>query len=160
MLRNSDSQPETNLPGRISTGKLQNRPSGRPKAGRRVIFNAFSVRIQPKSGPETRFPARRRYCLAWGVSHTRLAADVSTNIVITLLLHLIVVIIKPRNPIIRALTETPNKRDPNHDRFRQESWFPILISFKIQLNKKLKINSPALRAGRLIFGLFPAGFHS
>ncbi len=29
----------------------QNRPSGRPSAGRRADMEAFPIRIQPKSGP-------------------------------------------------------------------------------------------------------------
>ena len=61
MLRNSASGPETELPGWMSAGfksaEFQNLPSGRPSA-----FEAFPIRIRPKSGPEGRFPARK-HCL-------------------------------------------------------------------------------------------------
>ncbi len=54
---------EVGLPGRVSagfeSGKLQNRPSGRPKAGQRADFEAFPTRIRPKPSPEARSPARR-----------------------------------------------------------------------------------------------------
>ncbi len=47
MLRNTASGPEFGLPGQISAGfqseKLQNRPSGRPKAGRMADFEAFRL---------------------------------------------------------------------------------------------------------------------
>ncbi len=66
MLRNSASGPAIGLPGRISAGLLpgkhRHRPSGRPKAGRRVAFGVFPVAVRLKSGPEARFPARKRYC--------------------------------------------------------------------------------------------------
>ena len=59
MLRNNASGPQTGLPGRILTGLLpgkhQNRPSGRPKAGRGADFGTFPVAVRPKSGPEGRF---------------------------------------------------------------------------------------------------------
>ncbi len=42
--------------------KPQKRPSGLPKAGRRADFEALPARIQPKSCPEARFPARKHYC--------------------------------------------------------------------------------------------------
>ena len=55
MLCNNVSGPEIGLPGRISagfqSGKLQNRLSGRPSAGRRADWEACPTRIQPKSGP-------------------------------------------------------------------------------------------------------------
>ncbi len=55
MLRNNASGQEIGLPGRILTGLLPgknpNRPSGRPKAGRRDDFRAFPVAVRPKSGP-------------------------------------------------------------------------------------------------------------
>ncbi len=44
-------------------GTYRNRPSGRPKAGRRADFNAFPVAVRPKSGPEGRFTARKHYCV-------------------------------------------------------------------------------------------------
>ncbi len=60
-LRKSAPGSGTGLPGWISagfqSGKLQNRPSGRPKAGRRAVFEAFQIRIRPKSGLEA--PNRR-----------------------------------------------------------------------------------------------------
>ncbi len=69
MLRNSASGPEIGLPGRILagllTGKHRNRPSGRPKAGRRAYFGAIPVAVRPKSGPEGRFTARKHYCVTW-----------------------------------------------------------------------------------------------
>ncbi len=59
MLRNIASGPEIGLPGRISarfrSGKRQNRPSGRPNAGRGGDLDAFPIRIPPVtpiSGPE------------------------------------------------------------------------------------------------------------
>ncbi len=65
MLCNSVSGPEAGLPGRILAGlppgKHQNRPSGRPKAGRRADFGGFPVAVRPISGPEGRFPARKHY---------------------------------------------------------------------------------------------------
>ncbi len=67
MLRNSASGPEIGLLGRILAGLLpgkhRNRPSGRPKAGRRADFGVFPVAIRPKSDPEGRFPARKHYCV-------------------------------------------------------------------------------------------------
>jgi hypothetical protein len=49
MLRNSASEPEISLPGRILAGLLpgknRNRPSGRPK---RANFGAFPVAVRPK----------------------------------------------------------------------------------------------------------------
>jgi hypothetical protein len=70
MLRNNASRPESKLPGRILAGLLRgthrNRPSGRPKAGRRAEFGVFTVAVRPKSGPEGRFPARRHYCVKSG----------------------------------------------------------------------------------------------
>ncbi len=69
MLCNRDSGPEVVLPGRISTGywpgKPQNRPSDRPKAGRRADCEAFPVRIRPKSGSD-RLPARKHSCVRSG----------------------------------------------------------------------------------------------
>ncbi len=63
---------EVCLPGRISadnlSGKLQNRPAGWPKAGRRGDFDVFPNRVRPKSGPETRFQARKHYCATSGKS--------------------------------------------------------------------------------------------
>ncbi len=63
-------RPEICLPGRISagflSGKLQHRPSGWPKAGRRPDFEAFPIRIRPKSGPEDRSPPRKHYCVTSG----------------------------------------------------------------------------------------------
>jgi hypothetical protein len=51
MLRNSASGPEIKLPGRILDGRLpgknRNRPSGRPKAGRRGDFGVFPVAVRP-----------------------------------------------------------------------------------------------------------------
>ncbi len=44
-------------------GRLQNRPSGQPSAGRRADSECFTIRIRPKSGPEVRFPARSRHCV-------------------------------------------------------------------------------------------------
>ena len=56
MLRNSGSGPEIGPPGQILAGlppgKLRNRPSGRPSAGRRADFGVFPVAVRPKSGPE------------------------------------------------------------------------------------------------------------
>ncbi len=67
ILRNIASGPEIGLPGRILAGLLpgrhQNRPSGRPMAGRRADFGSFPVAVRPKSGPEGRFPARQHYCV-------------------------------------------------------------------------------------------------
>ncbi len=58
MLSNIASRPEIGLPGRILAGVLpgrhRNRPSGRPKAGRRGDFGVFPVAVRPKSGPEAR----------------------------------------------------------------------------------------------------------
>jgi hypothetical protein len=65
---NSASVPDIGFPGRISAGKFQIRPSGRPVAGRRVDFEAFPIRIWPKSGPETRSPARQ-FLLHWYTGH-------------------------------------------------------------------------------------------
>ncbi len=56
--------------------------------------------------------------------------------------------------LTRALTETSNKKTPNHYQFRQESWFPTLMSYNIQP----KLNFPALRAGRLILAYFQLDF--
>ncbi len=65
------------LPGRKSGFWAESRPdsnqeslkigpsAGRPSAGRRADFEAFPIRIRPKSGPQGRFPARKGYCLAW-----------------------------------------------------------------------------------------------
>ncbi len=65
LLRNSAFGQEIWLPARISAGfkleKFQNRPSGRPKAGRRADFEAFPISIRPRTGPEARFPARKHY---------------------------------------------------------------------------------------------------
>ncbi len=67
MLRNTASGPEIGLPGRILagllTGKDRNRPSGRPKAGRRADVDALPEAVWPKSGPEGRFTARKHYCV-------------------------------------------------------------------------------------------------
>ncbi len=58
------SGPGVGLPGQISagfnSGKLQNLPSGRPKAVRRADFGAHPIRQRP--GPDDRFPARNHYC--------------------------------------------------------------------------------------------------
>ncbi len=60
MLRNNASGPEIGLPGRILAGLLpekhQNRPSGRPKAGRRADFGTF-----PGSSPARIRPGRPIY---------------------------------------------------------------------------------------------------
>ncbi len=49
--------------GRILVGKVSKsalrQTEGRPEAD----FDAFPIRIRPKSGPEARFPARRHYCV-------------------------------------------------------------------------------------------------
>ena len=70
MLRNSASVPDIGLPGGISAGTSQIRPSGRPLplAGRRADFEVFPIRIRPKSGPETRSPARQSL-LHWYTGH-------------------------------------------------------------------------------------------
>ncbi len=47
----------------VGPGKPESRPSGWPKAGRRVDFEFFLIRFRPKCGPETRFPARKHYCV-------------------------------------------------------------------------------------------------
>ena len=47
----------------IWSGKLQNLHSCRPKAGRRADFDVSLTRIRSKSSPETRFPARKHYCV-------------------------------------------------------------------------------------------------
>jgi hypothetical protein len=55
------------LPGRTSGFRAgfrpdsgrESRPPGRPFAGRRADFKAFPIKILPKIGPETRFPARK-----------------------------------------------------------------------------------------------------
>ncbi len=46
--------------GRILVGKLEHRPSGRPKADRRTDCEVFPIRIREKSGPEARFLARKQ----------------------------------------------------------------------------------------------------
>ncbi len=65
MLHNIVSRPEIGLPDRTSarfeSGKHKNRTSGRPSAGRRADFEAFPIRIRPKSGLEDRLPARKQY---------------------------------------------------------------------------------------------------
>ncbi len=70
MLCNSASKPEIGLLGRMSaglqSGTPQNRPSGRPSAGRRADFDVCPTRIRPKSGREARFPARKHYCVTLG----------------------------------------------------------------------------------------------
>ncbi len=52
MLCNSASGPEICLPGRVLAGPLpgkhRNRPSGRPKAGRRADVGAFPGAVRPK----------------------------------------------------------------------------------------------------------------
>ncbi len=67
LLRNNASGPEISLPGRIlaalPSGKHRNRPSGRPKAGRRAYFGISPVAARPKSSPEGGFPARMHYCV-------------------------------------------------------------------------------------------------
>ncbi len=67
MLRNRASGKEISIPCRISvgfsSGKPQNRSSGRLSAGRRTDSVAFPTRIRPKSSPEARLPARRHYCV-------------------------------------------------------------------------------------------------
>ncbi len=67
MSRNRTSGPEIGVPGRILAGlppeKNLQRPSGRPKAGRRADFGAFRVAVRPKSGPEGGFTARKHYCI-------------------------------------------------------------------------------------------------
>ncbi len=69
MFPDNVSGPEIGLPGQTSagfyTGKPQNRPSGRPSAGRRA--EAFPTRIRPTSGSEARFPARSRYSVTYGI---------------------------------------------------------------------------------------------
>ncbi len=66
MLCNNASGSEIVFQGQISagflSGKLPNRPSGRPKAGRRADFEAFPIRIRPECVPEARFAARKRHC--------------------------------------------------------------------------------------------------
>ena len=52
--------------GRFLVGGDQNQLSGRPKAGRRGDFDAFPMGILPKSGTETRFHARKHYCVTQG----------------------------------------------------------------------------------------------
>ena len=47
--------------------KNRNRPTGRPKAGRRADFGSFPVAVRPKSGPEGRFTARKHYCVIWSM---------------------------------------------------------------------------------------------
>jgi hypothetical protein len=51
MLSNGASEPEIDLPGKISaglySGKPQNRPSGRPSAGRKADFDSFPMKILP-----------------------------------------------------------------------------------------------------------------
>ncbi len=58
------------LPSRIWAGffseKHKNRPSGRPKAGRRPDSEALPTRIRPASSPEARFPVRKHYCENYG----------------------------------------------------------------------------------------------
>ncbi len=67
MLGKTASEPEIGLPVRIPaafySGKLQKRPSGRPKSGRKADFEAFPTRIRLESGPVGRLPARRHYCV-------------------------------------------------------------------------------------------------
>ncbi len=67
MLRNNASGPKIGLPRRILAGLLpgknRNRPSGRPKAGRRADFGSLPVAVRAKSGPEGRCPARKHYCV-------------------------------------------------------------------------------------------------
>ncbi len=69
MFGNDASGPEISLPGWILVGLLpethRNRPSGRPKAGRRAHFGAFPITVLPKSGPEGRFTARKHYCITY-----------------------------------------------------------------------------------------------
>ncbi len=76
MLRTNASGPEIGLPGRILVGlppgKDRNRPSGRPKAGRRADFDAFPVAVRPKSNPEGRFPARKHYCVTSNIAEALL----------------------------------------------------------------------------------------
>ncbi len=52
----------------LRPGNHRNRPSGRPKAGRRTDFGSFPVAVRLKSGPEGRFPARKHYCVTWSTS--------------------------------------------------------------------------------------------
>ncbi len=70
MLRYSASGLEIGLLGRILAGLLpgkhQNRPSGRPSAGRKAAFGAFPVAVRPKSGPKSRVQARLCYSV-WKV---------------------------------------------------------------------------------------------
>jgi hypothetical protein len=65
MLRNSASVPDIGLPGGISAGTSQIRPSGRPLplAGRRADFEVFPIRIRLKTRPEARFPDRKHHCV-------------------------------------------------------------------------------------------------
>ena len=67
MLHNSASGPEIGLPGWILAGlppeRHQNRPSGRPKAGRRADFYVFPVAVRPKCIPEGRCLDRKHYCV-------------------------------------------------------------------------------------------------
>ncbi len=42
-------------------------PLARPKAGQRVGFEAFPIKIRPTSGPEIRCPARKHYCGILGI---------------------------------------------------------------------------------------------
>ncbi len=64
MLRNRASGPRTGHRGSgPDLGKRPNRPSGKPKAGRRPDFEGFPARIGPKSGPKARLPARMQYCV-------------------------------------------------------------------------------------------------
>ncbi len=70
MLCTSASVLEIGLPGQISagftSGKPQNWPSGRPKAGRRTGFEVSPTRIRPKSYLEAQFPSRKHYCVTYG----------------------------------------------------------------------------------------------
>ncbi len=67
MLCNKASGPAIRVPGRIFAGLLpeknRNRPSGRPKAGCKADFGVFPVAVRPKSRPESRFTARKHYCV-------------------------------------------------------------------------------------------------
>ncbi len=68
MLRNTASKAEIRFRGRISagcvSGEPQNRSSDGPKAGRRTDFADPPIKILPKSCPETRFQARKHYCVS------------------------------------------------------------------------------------------------
>ncbi len=52
----------------LQLGKLQNRPSGLPPAGRRADFDVSPIRIRPKSAPEGRLPALKHYCITSGTT--------------------------------------------------------------------------------------------